>query len=114
MTMTSAALKERAQNGAVPENDPAPKPKRRRFSPDYKLSILEEYERITKEGDEGALLRREGLYSSHIFEWQRPREVGALAGLAPKQSASSTCSAGAMPSWRTNWPGTGWHLRPSE
>jgi transposase len=84
MTMTSAALKERAQNGGVPDDNPAPKPKRRRFSPDYKLSILEEYERITEEGGKGALLRREGLYSSHIVEWQRAREVGTLAGLAPK------------------------------
>src|ERR1022692_4055456 len=84
MTMTSAALKERAQNGAVPDDNPAPKPKRRRFSPDYKLSILEEYERITDQGGKGALLRREGLYSSHIVEWQRARAVGALSGLAPK------------------------------
>lgn len=84
MTMTSAALKERAQNGPVPDENPAPKPKRRQFSPDYKLSILEQYERITEEGGKGAFLRREGLYSSHIVEWQRAREVGALAGLAPK------------------------------
>jgi hypothetical protein len=45
---------------------------------------LEEYERMTDQGGKGALLRREGLYSSHIVEWQRAREVGALAGLTPK------------------------------
>ena len=84
MTMTSTPLIERAQNGAVPDDDPAAKPKRRRFSAEYKLSILEEYERITDQGGKGALLRREGLYSSHIVEWQRAREVGALAGLTPK------------------------------
>lgn len=84
MTMTTTSLTARAQNGAVPDDNPAPKPKRRRFSPDYKLSILEQYERITEEGGKGAFLRREGLYSSHIVEWQRAREVGALAGLSPK------------------------------
>jgi transposase len=84
MTMTSTPLIERAQNGAVPGDDPAAKPKRRRFSAEYKLSILEEYERMTDQGGKGALLRREGLYSSHIVEWQRAREVGALAGLTPK------------------------------
>ena len=84
MTMTSTPLIERAQNGTVPDDDPAAKPKRRRFSAEYKLSILEEYERINDPGGKGALLRREGLYSSHIVEWQRAREVGALAGLTPK------------------------------
>ena len=74
----------RAQNGAVPEDNPAARPKRRQFSADYKLAILEEYERITEDGGKGAFLRREGLYSSHIVEWQRAREVGALAGSSPK------------------------------
>jgi transposase-like protein len=82
--MTSPPVTTRAQNGSVPDDDPAAKPKRRRFSAEYKLSILEEYERITDQGGKGALLRREGLYSSHIVEWQRAREVGALAGLTPK------------------------------
>src|SRR5271170_6671991 len=84
MTMTSAPVTTRAQNGNVPEDNPAARPKRRQFSADYKLAILEEYERITEDGGKGALLRREGLYSSHIVEWQRAREVGALAGLTPK------------------------------
>ena len=84
MTMTSAPVTTRAQNGAVPEDNPAARPKRRQFSADYKLAILEEYERITEDGGKGALLRREGLYSSHIVEWQRARDVGALSGLAPK------------------------------
>jgi len=84
MTMTTAPLTARAQNGAMADDDPAARPKRRRFSAEYKLSILEEYEQITDQGGKGALLRREGLYSSHIVEWQRAREVGALAGLTPK------------------------------
>jgi len=60
------------------------RPRRRRFSAEYKLAILDEYERLTDPGAKGALLRREGLYSSHIVEWRRAREVGALRELAPK------------------------------
>src|SRR4030095_4200002 len=63
-------------------DDPAAWPRRRRFSPEYKLAILAEYDRLTQPGDKGALLRREGLYSSHIVEWRRARDAGALSGLA--------------------------------
>jgi transposase-like protein len=65
-------------------DDPAGKPKRRRFSAEYKLAILDQYEHLTDAGAKGALLRREGLYSSHIVEWRRARDVGALKELAPK------------------------------
>jgi transposase-like protein len=82
--MTNASLLERAHDGVVSESDPAPKPIRRRFGAAYKLAILEEYEQTTDPGAKGALLRREGLYSSHIVEWRRAREAGALAELAPK------------------------------
>ena len=84
MTMTSAALLARAHDGGVGDDDPAAKPKRRRFSAEYKLAILEEYERLTDPGAKGALLRREGLYSSHLVEWRRARDLGALRELAPK------------------------------
>lgn len=84
MTMTSAALLPRIQDGGVGEDDPAAKPTRRRFSAVYKLAVLDEYERLTDPGAKGALLRREGLYSSHIVEWRRAREFGALRELAPK------------------------------
>ena len=56
--------------------------RRRAFGPDYKLAILAEYDRLTEPGDKGALLRREGLYTSHIVEWRRARDAGALSGLA--------------------------------
>lgn len=49
------------------------KPKRRRFSAEYKLRILEEADRCSKPGELGLLLRREGLYSSHLAEWRRWR-----------------------------------------
>src|SRR6266508_6346484 len=81
--MTTAALLARAHDGGVGD-DPAAKPTRRRFSAEYKLAILDEYERLTDAGAKGALLRREGLYSSHIVEWRRARDVGAMKALAPK------------------------------
>jgi transposase-like protein len=84
MTMTSAALLARVHDGGVGDDDPAAKPTRRRFSAEYKLAVLDEYERLTDPGAKGALLRREGLYSSHIVEWRRARDVGALKELAPK------------------------------
>ena len=84
MTMTSAALLARAHDGGVGADDPAARPTRRRFSAEYKLGILDEYEGLTDPGAKGALLRREALYSSHIVEWRRARDVGALKELAPK------------------------------
>ena len=84
MTMTTAALLTRAQDGGVGDDDPAAKPTRRRFLAEYKLAILDEYERLTDLGAKGALLRREALYSSHIVEWRRARDAGALRELAPK------------------------------
>ena len=58
---------------------------RRRFSAEYKLRILGQAEACQGAGDVGALLRREGLYSSHLTTWRRQREVGILSGLKPKQ-----------------------------
>lgn len=81
MTLSTAALLSRAQDERVSDDD---RPRRRRFSAEYKLAILDEYERLTDPGAKGALLRREGLYSSHVVEWRRAREVGALRELAPK------------------------------
>ena len=59
------------------------KPARRRFTAGYKLRILREAEQCAP-GELGALLRREGLYSSHLTTWRRQQEAGQLAGLAPK------------------------------
>lgn len=58
---------------------------RRRFTAKYKLSILAEVDACTKPGEIGALLRREGLYSSNIRTWQRQLQEGALKGLSPKK-----------------------------
>ena len=61
------------------------KPQRRQYSAAYKLRILQEYETCAEAGAKGALLRREGLYSSHITSWRRQREHDALAGLSAKR-----------------------------
>src|SRR6266550_795083 len=66
--------------------DPAPRPSRRAFSPEYKLAIVAEYENAPN-GEKGAVLRREGLYSSHIIEWARARDAGALIG-GPAESVT--------------------------
>jgi transposase len=58
--------------------DPAARPTRRAFSPEYKLAIVAEYESAPN-GEKGAVLRREGLYSSHVIEWTRARDAGVLA-----------------------------------
>ena len=61
------------------------KPVRRRFTAEYKLRIIEEADGCTDKGQVGELLRREGLYSSHLSNLRRLREKGALASLTPKQ-----------------------------
>jgi transposase-like protein len=58
---------------------------RRRFSAEYKLNILRQAEACRETGDVGALLRREGLYSSHLTTWRRQKQAGILSGLEPKQ-----------------------------
>ncbi len=58
---------------------------RRRFSAEYKLKILREADACSQLGQIGALLRREGLYSSHLTTWRAQRERGELAGLTPKR-----------------------------
>ena len=58
---------------------------RRRFAAEYKLKILREAEACTQPGELGALLRREGLYSSNLTTWRAQRERGELLGLTPKK-----------------------------
>ncbi|MBV8150552.1 MAG: transposase [Candidatus Eremiobacteraeota bacterium] len=61
------------------------KPERRRYTAEYKRKILEEADACDEPGEIGALLRREGLYSSLLTSWRRQREEGTLAGLEPKR-----------------------------
>lgn len=64
---------------------------RRVFSPAYKLRIVTEYDSLTGYGARGALLRREGLYQSHIDKWRRARDRGSLtqAGATAKEGPSA-------------------------
>ena len=68
-----------------PDPEVVPQAKRRTFSAAYKLRILEEADCCDQRGQIGALLRREGLYSSHLTTWRRQRAAGQLAGLGPKR-----------------------------
>ncbi len=88
--MTNASLVERAQNGKVRDDDPAAKPARRRFTDEYKRRILEEYQSQTDPGAKGALLRREGLYSSQMVEWRRAQETGEISPPALKHRKKRT------------------------
>ncbi len=74
-----------AAAAAPPDPEVAAKPKRRQFTAEYRLRILEEAERCTEPGEVGQLLRREGLYSSHLTSWRKARRSGALRGLASKK-----------------------------
>ena len=81
MTMTSADM---ASAGGD-------RPARRTFTNEYKLRMVAEYDAATEHGQRGALLRREGLYDSHIGKWRRARDAGRLApsGTTPPAQALS-------------------------
>jgi transposase-like protein len=68
----------------VQETEVMAKARRRRFTAAEKLRILREADGCTKSGELGALLRREGLYSSHLATWRAARKNGELAGLTPR------------------------------
>jgi len=68
----------------APNPEVAEKPVRRRFTAEYKRAILMEADRCSA-GEIGALLRREGLYSSHLTSWRRQRDLGELEALSPKK-----------------------------
>ncbi len=75
----------------APSTEVVPKAKRRRFSAAYKLRILEEVERSP--GQTGTILRREGLYSSHLSKWRQDRRDGSLKALAKKKRGPKGKSA---------------------
>jgi len=69
----------------TPDPEVVPKAERRRFAAEYKLRILAEADACTKHGETGALLRREGLYRSHLDKWREQRRRGVLQALAPQK-----------------------------
>jgi transposase len=66
----------------MPDPEVPERPARRRFTAEYKLCIVEEANAANEPGEVGALLRREGLYSSHLVDWRRQYRAGALSSLA--------------------------------
>jgi len=85
---TASAVRVAARSGD-PERATSPeRPRRRTFTAQYKLRILQETDEALASGAEGGVgevLRREGLYSSHLTTWRRERDEGQLAGLTPKK-----------------------------
>lgn len=76
---------EKQDQPAWPDPEVPEQAKRRRFSARYKLRILKEADACTERGQLGALLRREGLYYSHLTTWRRHRQEGSLQSLTPKK-----------------------------
>ncbi len=70
------------QASPMPDPEVPERPVRRRFTAEYKLRIVEEANAASEPGAVGALLRREGLYSSHLVDWRRQYRLGALSSLA--------------------------------
>ncbi len=89
-------VKNRYSNGTravmVDEADPevVPKAERRQFSAEYKLCVLAEAERCSEPGQLGVLLRREGLYSSHLSKWRQQRARGALGQQRGRKGEAQT------------------------
>jgi transposase-like protein len=67
---------------SAPDPELVERPRRRTFTAEYKLDILRQAEACSQPGEIGALLRREGLYTSHLSAWRKQRDAGALAALA--------------------------------
>jgi len=74
-----------ADGDRAPDPEVVAKPKRRRFSAEYRLKILRQADACKAPGELGALLRREGLYSSLLSTWRRQREQGALVALRARK-----------------------------
>lgn len=87
------AVGDRKRPGRV-EEAPDPglveRPRRRRFSAQYKLEILREADACTKPGEIGALVRREGLYTSHLSAWRKQRDEGALHAFSKRRGRRGT------------------------
>jgi transposase len=97
--MPMPSSKSASTNGFDPTStEVRPRPERRHFSPEYKLRILEETDKAAEAGQVGAILRREGLYSSLLAEWRKQRKQATLKALknqpaGPKPSADSPLKA---------------------
>ena len=82
-----------AGEGSRPDPELAERAQRRKFTAAYKLRILREAATASKPGEIAAMLRREGLYTSHLTAWRKQQDAGALAGLEPRKRGPSGPSA---------------------
>lgn len=82
------------QETHAPDPEVLPRAVRRQFTGQYKLRILEEVEQCTERGQVGALLRREGLYSSHLSKWRQQRAEGQLQALSPHKRGRKAVEVG--------------------
>lgn len=83
----------KADSDNAPDPEVTPVASRRTFTGEYKLRILKEVEEATERGDVGAVLRREGLYSSHLTKWREERERASLEALGKKRGRKATPDA---------------------
>lgn len=88
--MTKAVRRRDPVSVVAPDPEVPERPQRRRFTAEYKLSILRELDVCSESGQVGAVLRREGLYSSHIVDWRRQRDAGSLQALGAKRGRKPT------------------------
>ncbi|WP_206281730.1 hypothetical protein [Streptomyces agglomeratus] len=102
-------------------SDPAPRPKRRTFTSEYKLRIVAEYDAAPR-NEKGAVLRRERLYHSHVKEWRAARDAGALESLVDRRTSPARTRKSAaeveneklrqqVGGCKRTWPGTKPHSR---
>ena len=73
-----------------PDPEVSARPRRRWFAAEFKMGILDEVDRVDEPGAVGAILRREGLYSSHLTEWRKERLRGTLSALSKKRGRKPT------------------------
>ena len=82
----------------APDPEVVAKPTRRQFTAEYRLRIVEEADRWTRPGEVGRLLRREGLYTSHLSAWRKARRSGSLQGLTPKKRGAKPAESNLLSS----------------
>ena len=84
-TSLSSGEGKRSAAASRPDPEVSAKAKRRRFTAAYKLSVVEKADACETPGEIGELLRREGLYSSHLSSWRKAAREGSLRGLAKRR-----------------------------
>ena len=94
MSQDSSSSKPGKASPAKVDPEVNAKPERRKFSAEYKRRIIEEADACTEAGQIGALLRREGLYSSNLTHWRQQMSKGALKALSPKKRGPVAQSVG--------------------